>query len=211
MPNHFLRALRSRQQMFAIAFRNSPGIVQIAGSERGLRRNGVDFGAPNYGLNTSVRYEKMDDKRLRPGADAAGIHEAFAMRAAHASRTEVARRLDETAPRPNGGRWTPSMVDRIIRNRVYMGHAYRGGRVNSEAHQPIVTAAANAAPVRAAARGQRPNLLSGIVRCAACRYVLAPGVSGMGPTQAGVPSYRCRGTHTAGVCPVERRPFHEVS
>jgi hypothetical protein len=124
---------------------------------------------------------------------------------AHVSRTEIARRLDETVPKPNGGRWTPPMVDRIIRNRVYLGHAYRAGRVNTEAHEPIVTVAewqaANAAPVRAAARGKRPNLLGGIVRCAACRYVLAPGISGMGPGNEGVPSYRCRGTHTAGVCP----------
>jgi hypothetical protein len=153
---------------------------------------------------TPIGYEKMPDKRLRPGADAAAIHEAFVMRAAHASRTEIARRLDEIAPRPNDGRWTSPMVDRIIRNRVYMGHAYRAGRVNTDAHEPIVTAtewqAANAAPVRTAARGKRPNLLGGIARCAACRYVLAPGISGMGPTYAGAPSYRCRRTHTAGVC-----------
>jgi hypothetical protein len=61
--------------------------------------------------------------------------------------------------------------------------------------------AANLAPVRAASRGKRPNLLGGIARCAACRYVLAPGVSGWGPAGVGAQSYRCRGTHTAGVCP----------
>jgi len=52
------------------------------------------------------------------------------MRAARASRTEIARRLDELAPRPDDGRWTAPMVDRIIKNRVYMGHAYRGERAN---------------------------------------------------------------------------------
>ncbi len=154
---------------------------------------------------TPIGYEKQPDKRLKPSEEAAAIHEAFVMRAAHASRTEIARRLDEIAPRPQDGRWTPPMVDRIIRNRVYMGHAYRAGRVNTEAHEPIVSVAewqaANAAPVRAAARGKRPNLLGGIVRCAACRYVLAPGVSGFAPTGEGVPSYDCRKTHTAGVCP----------
>jgi site-specific DNA recombinase len=154
---------------------------------------------------TPVGYEKMPDKRLKPGGEAPAIREAFLMRAAHVTRTEIARRLDETAPRPNGGRWTPPMVDRIIRNRVYMGHAYRGQRVNTAAHEPVVSVAewhaANAAPVRAAARGKKPNLLGGIARCAACRYVLAPGKSRFGGTGEEVLGYRCRGTHTAGVCP----------
>jgi site-specific DNA recombinase len=166
--------------------------------------NAVDRGI-HIAKFTPVGYEKMADKRLAPSGEAPAIHEAFLMRGAHASRTEIARRLDETAPRPNGGRWTPPMVDRIIRNRVYMGHAYRGDRANTSAHEPIVTVAewqaANAAPVRCSPRGKRPNLLGGIARCAACRYVLAPGVSGWGAANVGVPSYRCRGTHTAGVCP----------
>lgn len=151
-----------------------------------------------------VGYAKAADKRLVPGEEAAAIREAFLMRGAHMTRSEIARRLDRIAPRPNGGRWTPPMVDRIIRNRVYMGHAYRGGRVNGDAHPAIVTAAewraANEAPVRAAARGKRPNLLGGLARCAACRYVLAPSRSGRdaeGPRL----TYRCRRVHTAGVCP----------
>jgi site-specific DNA recombinase len=166
--------------------------------------NAVDRGI-HIAKFTPVGYEKLPDKRLRPSAEGPAIREAFVMRGAHATRTEIARRLDETAPRPHGGRWTPPMVDRIIRNRVYMGHAYRGQMVNSTAHEPIVSVvewqAANLAPVRAASRGKRPNLLGGIARCAACRYVLAPGVSGWGSASVGVPSYRCRATHTAGVCP----------
>jgi site-specific DNA recombinase len=166
--------------------------------------NAVDRGI-HIAKFTPVGYEKLPDKRLSPSAEAPAIREAFVMRGAHATRTEIASRLNEIAPRPNGGRWTPPMVDRIIRNRVYLGHAYRGPRVNPGAHEPIVTVAewqaANLAPVRAAARGRRPNLLGGIARCAACRYVLAPGVSGWGRAGVGAQSYRCRGTHTAGVCP----------
>jgi DNA invertase Pin-like site-specific DNA recombinase len=149
---------------------------------------------------TATGYDKGPDKRLIPNGEAPAIHEAFLLRGAHKSRTEVARRLNETAPRPNGGRWTPPMVERIIKNRVYLGEAYRGETVNPNAHPAIVTAvewqAANLAPVRAAARGKKPNLLGGIARCAACRYVLAPNKAGVN-----VPNYRCRGTHTAGVCP----------
>ncbi len=153
---------------------------------------------------TPVGYEKGADKRLAPSAEAPAIREAFLMRGAHMTRTEIARRLDEIAPRPNGGRWTTAKVERVIKNRVYMGEAYRGKAVNPNAHPAIVSTAewqaANLAPVRAAHRSSKPNLLGGIVRCAGCRYVLAPQVYGWGktkPTQA----YRCREIHGAGACP----------
>jgi DNA invertase Pin-like site-specific DNA recombinase len=155
---------------------------------------------------TPVGYDRGPDKRLVPNGEASAIHEAFLMRAAHKNYTEIARRLDETAPRPNGGRWTRSMVDRIIKNRVYRGEAYRGENINSNAHPAIVTVAewqaANLAPVRAIARGRRPSLLGGIVRCAGCRYLLAPHKLGVvNKAGAAAPTYRCRGTHTAGACP----------
>lgn len=154
---------------------------------------------------TPIGYDKGPDKRLVPGAAAAAIHEAFLMRGAHRSRMEIARRLDELVPRPNGGRWTAPMVDRVIANRVYLGYAYRGRDVNKDAHEPIVTLAewqaANLAPARGAARSKKPNLLGGIVRCAACRYVLAPGKSRFGGSGEDVLGYRCRTIHTAGVCP----------
>jgi site-specific DNA recombinase len=153
---------------------------------------------------TPVGYDKGPDKRLVPGDEAPAIREAYLMRAAHRTRTEIARRLDAIAPRPSGGRWTPSNVERIIKNRVYLGEAYRGQAVNPDAHEAIVTLAewqaANLAPVRAAHRGKEPNLLGGIARCAGCRYVLAPQVFGSGrpkPTRA----YRCRAVHSAGACP----------
>ncbi len=153
---------------------------------------------------TPVGYDKGPDKRLVPNADAPAIREAFFMRAAHQTRTEIARKLDQIAPRPKDGRWTTSNVDRIIKNRVYLGEAYRGDAVNPDAHEAIVSLgewqAANHAPVRAAHRSKTPSLLGGIVRCAGCRYVLAPQVYGWGrtnPTRA----YRCRAVHSAGACP----------
>lgn len=153
---------------------------------------------------TPVGYEKGPDKRLTPSAQAPAIREAFSMRATHRSRTEIARRLDELAPRPNGGRWTTSSVERVIKNRVYLGEAYRGKSVNPDAHEPIVSLAewqaANLAPVRASRRSKQPNLLGGIVRCAGCRYVLAPQVYGWG-RKTPYHAYRCREVHSAGACP----------
>lgn len=178
---------------------------RISESWRTATASAIDRGI-HIAKHTPVGYIKTPEKRLAPGRDAPAIHQAFVMRAAHASRTEIARRLDELAPRPHGGRWTPPMVDRIIANRVYIGHAYRGEQVNPNAHPPIVTPAewqaANNAPVRAAPRGKKPNLLGGIARCAACRYLLAPGKSRFaGENGALALGYRCRGTHTAGTCP----------
>lgn len=150
-----------------------------------------------------VGYERRPDRRLAPDAQAPAIKEAFQMRAGHHSYTEIARRLDETAPRPGSGRWTRSMVERVIKNRVYRGEAYRGTNVNHDAHPAIVTPgewqAANLAPVRAIARGEHPSLLGGIVRCAGCRYLLAP--HNLANKSNKTPVYRCRTIHSAGVCP----------
>jgi site-specific DNA recombinase len=152
---------------------------------------------------TPAGYERGPDKRLVPSAEAPAIREAFLMRGAHQTRTEIARRLDQTAPRPNEGRWTTSKVERIIKNRVYLGEAYRGEAVNPDAHEPIVSAAewqlANLAPVRASHRSKKANLLGGVARCAGCRYVLAPQVFGSDRAKPTL-VYRCRGLHSAGVC-----------
>jgi site-specific DNA recombinase len=149
-------------------------------------------------------YDKGSDKRLVPNALAPAVREAFLMRGAHHSHTEIARKLNEIAPRPSGGLWTPQSVQRMLANRAYTGAAYRGDQFNPNAHQPIVTVAewqtAQLAPVRSEARGKLPNLLGGLVRCAACRYLLAPKVAGskMGGDW---PTYRCSTLHTAGRCP----------
>jgi site-specific DNA recombinase len=162
---------------------------------------------------TPVGYDRGPDKRLVPSTAAPAIREAFLMRGAHNTRTEIARRLDEIAPRPAGGRWTTSNVERIIKNRVYIGEAYRGKAVNPDAHEAIVSFAewqtANLAPVRASHRGKKPNLLGGIVRCAGCRYVLAPQVFGSdrpNPTRV----YRCRAIHSAGACPEPASIFRDA-
>ncbi|HEY3759084.1 MAG TPA: recombinase family protein [Solirubrobacteraceae bacterium] len=157
---------------------------------------------------TPVGYERGTDRRLVPGAQAPAIREAFVLRGAHRTRTEIARHLDETAPRPKGGRWTAEKVQRVIESRVYLGEARRGEAVNREAHPPLVSAAewqrANLAPVRSSPRSRKPNLLGGIARCAGCRYVLAPQVFGAGRAKPML-VYRCRGLHGAGACP---QPTH---
>lgn len=176
---------------------------RISESWKTAASNAVERGI-HISSHVPTGYEKSAERRLVPNQDAPGIREAFLMRGALTSRTEIARRLDVLAPRQGEGRWTAPMVERIIKNRVYLGYAYRGEQVNKHAHEPIVSLAewqaANLAPVRTASRARKPNLLGGIVRCAGCRYLLAPGKSRFGGTGEDVLGYRCRGTHTAGVC-----------
>lgn len=144
------------------------------------------------------------DQLLVPNDLAPAIREAFLMRGAGHSHTAIAHRLDELAALPGDGCWTPPMVERMLTRRIYKGEAHRGDVSNPNAHEGIVTPAewnaAQLAPVVSAPRSKKPNLLGGIVRCAGCRYVLAPQMSG---SRAGGswPSYKCRGRHTAGQCP----------
>jgi site-specific DNA recombinase len=142
-------------------------------------------------------YDRVD-KRLVPNEDAPAIHEAFIMRGAGHSRTEIARMLDQRVS--NGGRWLPGAVERILQNRVYLGEVHRGQLANPDAHEPIVSVAefqaAAMAPVRSAARSAKTNLLGGIVRCAGCRYLLTPHHA-----TAQADRYKCRRLHKAGKCP----------
>jgi len=127
------------------------------------------------------------------------------MRAAHATRTEVALRLDQIAPRPGEG-----ALDDPDGRADHQKPRLHGLRLSRRACQPQRPSAdrhagrvAGGEPRERAGRprGKVPNLLGGIVRCAACRYVLAPGRTHFGGRD--VPNYRCRRLHTAA--PVRHR------
>jgi site-specific DNA recombinase len=127
-------------------------------------------------------YRKRDDRRLEPDPRAAKvIRELFRRRAAGAGWTELARFLDEkriVGPYGNAA-WTPSAVAKIIGNRVYLGEARSGHHANANAHRPLLTVAEwEAAQINGHApstpRSAEGALLSGLVRCAGCRYTVKP-------------------------------------
>jgi site-specific DNA recombinase len=146
-------------------------------------------------------YDRVN-QRLVPNADAPAIRELFERRAGGDGASVLARWLDTALPRPNGELWTPAHVQRLLRMRVYTGVAHYGEHSNPEAHEPIVSselfARADAARAPAPPRSGRTHLLAGIVRCAGCRYLMAPSKSGRNHD---VLVYRCREKHTAGLCP----------
>jgi site-specific DNA recombinase len=159
---------------------------------------------------TPSGYLKRDgqDKRLEPDPKAVPvIRELYRRRARREGWTALARFLDESGLRGpyQNAAWTPSAVSKLVRNRVYLGEARSGQNVNPAAHDPIVTQAeweaaqwqGNPTSVPRSGDGQ---LLSGIVRCAGCRYLMKPETM-KDRDGSRLALYRCRGRHAAGKCP----------
>jgi site-specific DNA recombinase len=94
-------------------------------------------------------------------------------------------------------------IGELLRNRIYLGEISYGGRyVNPKALTPLVDLATWQAAQGPKAGGlsrprspDAPYLLSGILRCNACRYAM------QGTTSHGMRIYRCTKDHRAGRCP----------
>jgi site-specific DNA recombinase len=129
------------------------------------------------------------------------IRELFTRRAQRESWAGLARWFSEET----GRNWTVGAIRSMIANRVYLGEARGGGSmVNRTAHPPIVSraefgAANEARGISPGRSGRGSGLLSGILRCAGCRYAMKPSVS---KTRHGKPfmEYRCKSarSETAG-------------
>jgi len=113
---------------------------------------------------------------------APAIREAFHMRARGTTYREIAEMLDQKKVRGPATReqkrWTEGSVQKILQNRAYMGEARSGEYVNSDAHAAIITTAEYEAAQGVRTQAPSPigdgQLLSGILRCAGCRYCLQP-------------------------------------
>jgi len=109
-------------------------------------------------------------------------------------------------------RWTATNAQRLCAKRVYRGEASRyvdqdvdgrGPVVNPDAHPALVTEADWQAAqmqtrlaVGGRSDGQPLPKLSGLIRCAGCRYGMSLG---RGPKRERM--YRCRAHHASGDCP----------
>jgi site-specific DNA recombinase len=157
---------------------------------------------------TPTGYRRRDDGRLEHDpAAVATVRELFHRRARGEGWTALARFLDESGVRGpySNATWTPSAVAKMIRNPVYLGEARSGEHANPDAHEPLVTRAewdaaqANDRPPVSSPRNGDGLLLSGLVRCAGCRYLTKPDtMRGRDGARLGI--YRCRVRHAAGRC-----------
>ena len=187
---------------------------QVAQWERARRRedwNVAQGRAVARGVHIASRvptgYRRRPDKRLEPHPKTAKvIRELFQRRAAGQGWRALADFFNESGVvSPYGNHsWTTGAIQKIIRNRVYLGEARSGRHVNADAHDPIVTRAdweaAQSARIGASPRSGDGLLLAGLVRCAGCRYLMkADHMRDRDGSQLGL--YRCRGRHAAGGCP----------
>jgi site-specific DNA recombinase len=163
-------------------------------------------------------YDRGPDKRFVPNADAPIVREIYRLRGEeHQTWGHIADWLQEVAPRPERD-WTGTAVQRLCARRIYLGEAFwslkqntgrRPAVVNPNAHEPLVSAELweaaqmNSTNAFGGPGNRKPStpvpLLSGIVRCAGCRYAMSQGWTTSGERQVRV--YRCRRRHTAGRCP----------
>jgi site-specific DNA recombinase len=172
--------------------------TQVSATERGI----------HISPGTYLGFDKAPGKPLAPNAQAPLAVEVFERRGRGEAWGAIAAWLNEAAPREDG-QWNDGAVRRLVGNRVYRGEASRYVKQNKDGRDPIVNKdahpalvdeatwqAAQAAPGRPGVRAEAEQLLSGVVRCAGCRYRLSKG---KGP--GGEPLYRCRNRHASGTCP----------
>jgi site-specific DNA recombinase len=156
-------------------------------------------------------YRRRRDGRLEPDSTAPLVHELFSRRIGGDSWAKLAGWLnDQHARTPwSGEAWSIGTVRTVIRNRVYLGEARAGSKItNTAAHEPLVDLATFEAANRAKGvaperSGRASGLLSGILRCAGCRYAMK---ASQGQTRHGKPflEYRCKSSRSeaaGGRCP----------
>lgn len=175
----------------------------VVAKERAVAR-GAHIGPTPFGY---LRVQKGEDRSgtLYPHPDQApAVLHMFEGRHAGATYTDLARRLQAECPRQPP--FTVVDVKRMLGQRVYLGEVHHGQQTNLQAHEPIVPIDLFDVVQSTRLRGRQlkadsPFLLSGLIRCAHCRYAM--GGASQGGANRTTPTYRCIG-RTRGC---EHRPL----
>ena len=185
-------------------------MLAIAELEWERRREGWEVArksAVERGVHIASRaptgYHRAETGRLVPNKHAKKGRRCFEAKANGASWRELSE-LMAGVPSPYGAtEWPDRSLSHLLSNRAYLGEARSGEFVNPDAHEAIVDELtfrkAQAIPQDASPRhGQ--SLLTGLLRCAGCRYSMKP--DSMKPKFEGerVRMYRCRGRRAQGKC-----------
>ncbi len=166
---------------------------------------GAHIGPTPFGYRRVARGQEGSGTLVPDPTTGPAVTKLFRRAATGVGISELARYMDEVASRSDDGLWTTSSIGHLLANRVYLGEvAYAASDQplrNLRAHEPLI----DAETWRAAQRDRRPikkrgtpYVLAGLVRCAACRYVM---VGGPGGSSGQLRVYRCQGRHGGGKCP----------
>jgi DNA invertase Pin-like site-specific DNA recombinase len=164
---HSLQQARVQYLQIKKRWADSRGNAIKAGKAMGVPPFGYRFTDPTPRPHS----RGVVDSRLVPDGQRAPIaRELFERKVAGGTWLELARWLDQVAPKSDGRLWARSSVESIIRSRAYLGEVRHGENVHADAHEPLVSASlwrrAQPKPGRRTPRG--PYLLAGLVRCAGC-------------------------------------------
>jgi hypothetical protein len=137
-------------------------------------------------------------------AAASAIVKVFRAKAAGASWSECSAILETAGVRTSygGKHWVQGSMQSLLSNRVYLGEARSGEFVNVDAHQAIIdekTWKIAQVTKQPPVNGLGGALLSGLLRCAGCRYILKAD-SQRNRQGEKVRLYRCRAHRSGGRC-----------
>lgn len=185
-------------------------MLAIAELEWERRREGWETArkaAVERGVHIASRaptgYHRADSGRLVPNEHADKVRRCFEAKAEGASWRELSG-LMAGVPSPYGStQWPDRSLGHLLSNRVYLGEARSGEFVKPDAHEPLVDELtfkkAQAVPQQPAPRHGK-SLLTGLLRCAGCRYSMKPDSMKPKFEKERVRSYRCRGRRAQGTC-----------
>jgi DNA invertase Pin-like site-specific DNA recombinase len=139
-------------------------------SQRSAVARRVHIGKAPFGYRKVPRGEPDAGCLVIVRGEATIVVELFERKVAGATWLELARWLDEVAPKSGGRKWGRSTVRGMIECDTYLGVVSHGKHVNPKGCDPIVTPAlwrrAQVEPGRRTPRGT--YLLTGKVKCAGC-------------------------------------------
>jgi len=166
------------------------------------RKNAVERGV-HVASRAPTGYDRDESGRLVPNEHADTVRRCFEAKGSGASWRELSQ-LMNGVPSPYGSvEWPDRSLSHLLSNRAYLGEARSGEFVNTTAHKAIVDemtfSKAQLIPQVASPRHGK-SLLTGLLRCAGCRYCMKPDKMKPKSEEQRVRMYRCRGRRAQGSC-----------
>lgn len=172
---------------------------RIADNWATARRNAISRGVHTGPIPYGYRAD-ADRHLVVQSQEADVVRRVFQCRARGRTPLEIARWLDEVAPRGDGRLWSRNTVRGMTANPTYLGGVRNGPYVNEHAHQPIVSSALwrRAQREPGVHPGRNPRMvLARLLRCASCGHLMKGSVQSR--THRHI--YRCSERFVSGMCP----------